>query len=113
MEPSDLSLYTKTRVSLLNREYVFIGEGYRRNVKVGDILHTRALLEDEVAVHVTKIIDGECAVQEPFLEFLEECMNTCIRWKKRYVVELAENVVERRRRTSRSSENSFDVFQWT
>jgi hypothetical protein len=72
METSELSLCTKTCVSLLNRDYVFIGEGYQRNVKVGDVLHTHALMEDKVVVHVTKIIVGECAMQEPFLEFLEE-----------------------------------------
>ena len=73
---------------------------------MGDVLHTHALMEDKVIVYVTKIIVGECAMQE----FLEECMNTCIWWKRRYVVELAENAVERRGRIGCSSGNYFNVF---
>ena len=80
----------KTRVSLLKKEHVSIGEGYVSTMKVGDVLHTCALLEDEIAVTVTKILDGKCTVQEPFLEVLKECMNTCIRWKTEHVVELAK-----------------------
>jgi hypothetical protein len=40
-------------------------------------------------------------------------MNTCVWWKRRYVVELAENAVEGRGRTGCSSGNCFNVFQWT
>jgi hypothetical protein len=49
-------------VSLLNREHVSVGEGYVSTMKVGDVLHTRALLEDEVAVTITKILDGKYTV---------------------------------------------------
>jgi hypothetical protein len=113
METVEQRLYMKTRVSLLNREHVSIGEGYVSTMKVGDVLHTRALLEDEVAVTVIKIFDGKCAVQEPFLEVLEECMNTCIRWKTEHVVELAKNTVQVVERTGRSGGNCFDAFEWT
>jgi hypothetical protein len=113
METTKQRLCTKTLVSLLNRKHVSVGEGYISTVKVGDVLHTRAVLEDEVAVTVTKVIDGKCAVEEPYLEYLEECMNTCIRWKIEYVVEVAANAEEELKRRGRSGGHHFDVFEWT
>jgi hypothetical protein len=113
METVEQRLCMKTRVSLLNIEHVSVGEGYVSTMKVGDILHTRALLEYEVAVIVTKILDGRCAVQEPFLEVLEECMNTCIRWKTEHVVELATNAVEVGERNGHFGGHRFNVFEWT
>ena len=62
METVEQRLCMKTRVSLLNREHVFVGKGYVSTTKVGDILHTHALLEDEVVVIVTKTLDGKFVV---------------------------------------------------
>jgi hypothetical protein len=66
METVEQRLCMKTRVSLLNIEHVSVGEGYVSTVKVGDILHTRTLLEDEVAVIVTKILDGRWQYKNHF-----------------------------------------------
>jgi hypothetical protein len=53
------------------------------------------------------------AVQEPFLEVLEECMNTCIRWKTEHAVELATNTVEVGERNGHFGGHRFNVFEWT
>jgi hypothetical protein len=60
IENNKQRLCIKTHVSLVNREHVSIKEGYVSTKKVGDVLHTPALLEDEVVVTVIKVLDGKC-----------------------------------------------------
>ena len=60
MENNKQRLCIKTHVSLVNREYVSVKKGYVSTKKVEDVLHTHALLEDEVIVTVIKVLDGKC-----------------------------------------------------
>ena len=106
-------LFTKTRLSLLNRAHVLVGEGYLSTLQVRDVLHTRALEEDEVAVFVTDVFDANCTAHEPFQDFLGECTNTCIRWKKKYVDEVVQPAIDESKKNGQSSGNCFDAFEWT
>ena len=76
---------TKTHVSLFNAEHDHVRDGYLGNIRCGDVLHTRALQEDEIVVYVTNVIDGTCSVEEPFLTHLSECECTFIRWKVQHI----------------------------
>jgi hypothetical protein len=67
-----------TPVTLLSKEKVCVGYGYLSNFKAGQVLHTRILQEDEVAVYVTNVFDSTCEVQEPFQECLGKCANIVI-----------------------------------
>jgi hypothetical protein len=44
--------HTTAHVSLLSAESCCVGDGYLSNLKAGEVLHTRILEEDEVAVYV-------------------------------------------------------------
>jgi hypothetical protein len=105
--------HTETRVTLLNRDHISVGEGYLSTLEEGDVLHMCALQGDEVGVYVTNILNKKYAVDEPFLEFLEECANTFIRWKHEYVVYRGRDTVEEVQRKSAADETCFRVFEWT
>jgi hypothetical protein len=75
-----------TRVTLLNSDKVCVGDGYLSTLKAGEVLHTRVLKDDKVAVLVTNVFDSTCEVDEPFLDCLVDCLHTVIRWKYGNVV---------------------------
>jgi hypothetical protein len=77
---------TGTCVTLLNKEHVAVVEGFLSTLKTRDVLHTHNLQEGEVGVYVTNMLNKNFLVSEPVLDCLEECVNTCIRWKHVYVV---------------------------
>jgi hypothetical protein len=72
------STHMGTPVTLLNKEKICVGYGYLSNFKASQVLHTRVLQEDEVAVSMTNILDSTCEVEEPFQECLGECANIVI-----------------------------------
>jgi hypothetical protein len=82
-------------VKLLNTEKQCVGDGYLSTIRAGQVLHTRVLQEDEVAVHVTNVFDSTCEVQEPFQDCLGECVNAVIRWKCENVVFEEEDAVNK------------------
>ena len=53
-------------MKLLNAKKLCVGDGYLSNVTAGELLHTRVLQEDEVAMYVTNVFDSACEVEEPF-----------------------------------------------
>lgn len=71
-------MHTEAHVTLLNREHVSVGEGYLSTLREGEVLHTRALQGDEVGVYIANMLVKKYAMNEPFLEFIEECANTFI-----------------------------------
>ena len=59
-------IHTTTYVLLLNAKNSCVRDGYLNNLKAGEVLHTRTLEEDEVAVYVRNVFDSTCKVDEPF-----------------------------------------------
>jgi hypothetical protein len=104
---------TQTHVSLLNGQNVCVGQGYLHGMKVGEILHTCAIHEDETVVFVTSVFDGNCTVDEPFRKLLSECERTFIRWKYQQLQVLPDNVLNNVNATCSPHENKFAAFEWT
>jgi hypothetical protein len=105
--------HTTTHVSLLNAENCCVGDGYLSNLKVGEVLHTRTLEEDEVAVYVTNVFDSICDVDEPFQECLGECAQTVIRWKQQKILYIAKHADTPPQIHSTSRPHCFEAFEWT
>jgi hypothetical protein len=105
--------HTEARVQLLNGEHVSVAEGFMTDFKEGDVLHTLVLQRDEVGVYVTNVLNKKHIVSEPFLELLEECVNTCIRWKQECVVPTVEAPKEEVLKNHYAKENAFHIFEWT
>jgi hypothetical protein len=102
-----------TPVTLLSKEKVCVGYGYLSNFKAGQVLHTRILQEDEVAVYVTNVLNSTCEVEEPFQECLGECANIVIRWKYENVVHGVEDATNDLHRQSTICSNGLQAFEWT
>jgi hypothetical protein len=113
MESIVHSMHTRTTVKLLNTEKLCVGDGYLSTIRAGQVLHTRVLQEDEVAVHVTNVFDSTCEVQEPFQDCLGKCVNTVIRWKCENVVFEEEDVVNKLQEYNTIHTNVFKSFEWT
>jgi hypothetical protein len=105
--------HTMIHVSLLNTENCCVGDGYLSNLKTGEVLHTRTLEEDEVAVYVRNVFDSTCKVDEPFQECLGECAQTVIRWKQQKIVYIAKHADILPQIHSTSPPHCFQVFEWT
>jgi hypothetical protein len=105
--------HTTTHVSLLNAENCCVGDGYLSNLKAGEVLHTRILEEDEVAVYVRNVFDSTCEVDEPFQECLGECAQTVIRWKQQKIVYTAKDAEIPPHIPSTSPPHCFQAFEWT
>jgi hypothetical protein len=103
---------TRTHVSLLNAHNVCVGQGFLGRMKVGEILHTRAIREDEVVVFVTHVIDGSCSVDEPFRKLLSECERTFIRWNYQQLQVLPDHLSTNVNAISSPPVNNFAVFDW-
>jgi hypothetical protein len=106
------SMQMGTPVTLLNKEKICVGYGYLSNFKVGQVLHTRLVQEDEVVVYVTKIFDSTCKVEEPFQECLDECAYTVIRWKYENIVQRVEDARNDVHRHCTIRSNCFQTFEW-
>jgi hypothetical protein len=106
-------MHTRTTVKLLNTEKLCVGDGYLSTIRAGQVLHTRVLQEDEVAVHVTNVFDSTCEVQEPFQDCLGECVNVVIRWKCENVVFEEEDAVNKFQEYNTVHTNVFKSFEWT
>jgi hypothetical protein len=105
--------HTTTHVSLLNAENCCVGDGYLSNLKAGEVLHTRILEEDEVAVYVRNVFDSTCEVDEPFEECLGKCAQTVIRWKQQKIVYTAKDAEIPPHIHSTSPSHCFQAFEWT
>jgi hypothetical protein len=104
--------HTRTTVRLLNVKELHVGDGYLSNVTAGEVLHTRVLLEDEVAVYVTNVFDSACEVQEPFQDYLGECVHTVIRWKcENLLFEEGDGMGELQDQGTIHT-NAFSTFEW-
>jgi hypothetical protein len=99
-------------VKLLNAQKLCVGDGYLSNVTTGQVLHTRVLQEDEVAVYVTNVFDGACEVQEPFHDCLGECACTVIRWKCENVLFGEEDAGNELQDHGTVHTNVFSTFEW-
>jgi hypothetical protein len=82
-------------MKLLNMKKLCVGDGYLSTIRSRQVLHTWVLQEDEVAVHVTNVFDSTCEVEEPFQDYLGECVNAVIRWKCENVVFEEEDAVNK------------------
>ena len=76
-------------------------------------LNEIALQEDIVRIYVTNVLDKKYAVDKSFLEFLEEYINTFIRWKHKYVVYKGRDIVGEVQKDSIVEETCFHLFEWT
>jgi hypothetical protein len=104
--------HTRTTVRLLNSNKLYVGDGYLSNVTAGEVLHTRVLLEDEVVVYVTNVFDSACEVQEPFQDYLGECVHTMIRWKcENLLFEEGDGMRELQDQDIVHT-NAFSTFEW-
>jgi hypothetical protein len=106
------STHTGTHVTLLNSDKVCVGDGYLSTLKAGEVLHTRVLKEDEVAVFVTNVFDSICEVDKPFLEYLVDCLHTVIRWKYGNVVCGAQDSTNDLQRYGNVNGKCLDPFEW-
>lgn len=104
--------HTGTHVTYLNSDKVCVGDGYLSNLKAKEVLHTRVLKEDEVAVLVTNVFDSTCEVDEPFLDCLVDCQHTVIRWKYGNVVCGARDATNDLQRYGNVHGNCLDAFEW-
>jgi hypothetical protein len=106
------STHMRTNVKLLNSKKLCVAEGYLSTVKAGQVLHTRVLQKDEVAVYVTNVFDSTCEVEEPFHDCLGECVNTVIRWKSGNVVSREEDAANKLQEHDAVHTGVFNTFEW-
>jgi hypothetical protein len=104
--------HMRTIVKLLNSKKLCVGEGYKSTVKAGQVLHTRVLQEDEVAVYVMNVFDSTCEVEESFQDCLGECVNTVIRWKSGNVVSREEDAANKLQEHDAVHTGVFNTFEW-
>jgi hypothetical protein len=101
-----------THVILLNSDKVCVGDGYLSTLKAEEVLHTRVLKEDEVAMLVTNVFDSTCEVDEPFLDYLVDYLHTVIRWKYGNVVCGARDATNDLQRYGNVHGNCLGAFEY-
>jgi hypothetical protein len=104
--------HTRTMVKLLNTKKLCVGDGYLNNVMAGEVLHTRVLQEDEVAVYVTNVFDSACEVEEPFQDCLGDCVHIVIRWKCENVLFEEGDGMRVHQEKGTVHTNVFSTFEW-
>ena len=105
---NEMLVHTKIHVSLFSAKHVHVGDGYLGNFYCGDVLYTCALDEDEIAMYITNVIDGNFLVEEPFLTHSSKYKYIFIRWKVQRV-QIVDNFLYK---NDVVQQEQFKAFEW-